>query len=210
MKWKYLIITLMFFLIPIVYGKAGVMCEEIIKPNETCKMITPVLNCTNYTYEIINKSGVIVKEGNLTLHKNDIYYFNFSEDNGEYTIKLCDGTTTQVFVERRKDNMLAITIELIIVIVGFALLGLLAKDLSIRIYGYSIAVIELILLVFITYLNELEESLVPILRTNFYAILLSAGVMGLIGLVRYWIRLMDIGDNMEIEEKTKWGRERWR
>ena len=201
MKWKYLIIILM-FLIPIAYGKAGDMCEEIIKPNETCKMITPVINCTNYTYEIINKSGTIVTDGNLTLHEDDIYYFNFSEDNGEYTVKLCDGTTTQVFVERREDNMLAITIGLIIVIVGFAILGLLAKDLPVKVYGFSIAVIELVLLVFVLYLNELEQTLVPILRTNFYAIFLSAGLMGLIGLVRYWIRLMDIGDNMQSEEQT--------
>ena len=208
MKWQILILMIL-LLIPIVYGATIDMCEEVIKPNVTCKMITPVINCTNYTYEIINKSGTIVTTNNLTLHEDDLYYFNFTEENGEYTVKLCDDTTTQIFVDRRENNMIAIIIGLIIVIVSFAILGALAKDLPVKVYGFSIAVIELVLLVFVLYLGELEATLVPILRTNFYAIFLSAGAMGLIALIRYWIRLMDIGDNLVSEDESKWNRKKW-
>ena len=207
MKWI-LIILLVLLAIPIV--SAIDMCEEVIKPNATCKMVTPVINCTTYTYKIINvNTSVIATEGNLTLLEDGKYYLNFSEGNGQYVIHLCDGTTGQILVERREDNMLAIAIGLIATIIAFAILGLLAKDLPIKVYGFSIATIQLILLAFIMYLNELEQTLVPILRTDFYAIFLSAGAMGLIALVRYWIRLMDIGDNMQTEEESKWGRKKW-
>jgi len=206
MELKYLIIILLF--IPIV--SATDMCEEVILPNKTCIMVTPTIDCTNYTYKVVNiNTSNIVTTGNLTLLEDDKYYFNFSEEKGQYVIHLCDGTTGQILVERREDNMLAIAIGLIIVIVSFALLGLLAKDIPVKVYGFSIATIELVLLVFVMYLNELEQSLVPILRTNFYAILLSAGLMGLIGLYRYWLRLMDVGDRLQPEEETKWNRKKW-
>ena len=205
MELKYLIIILLF--IPIV--SATDMCEEVILPNKTCIMVTPTIDCTNYTYKVVNINTSVITRGNLTLLEDDKYYFNFSEEKGQYVIHLCDGTTGQILVERREDNMLAIAIGLIIVIVSFALLGLLAKDIPVKVYGFSIATIELVLLVFVMYLNELEESLVPILRTNFYAILLSAGLMGLIGLYRYWLRLMDVGDRLQPEEETKWNRKKW-
>ena len=209
MRWKYLIIILMLLAIPVVYAGEE-LCEEVILPNRTCKMITPVINCTNYTYKIINvNTSVIVTEGNLTLFEDGKYYFNFSEGKGQYVIHLCDGTTGQILVERRENNMLAIVISLIAVIIAFALLGILASDIPIKVYGFSIATIELILLVFVIYLNELEQTLVPMLRIDFYAILLSGGLIGLIGLYRYWLRLMDVGDRLQPEEPTKWKRKRW-
>jgi len=218
MKIKYLIIPLMLLFVSIVYGASStgklIVCEPVILPNSTCQVNTPAITCTNYTYQIINKTGAIVTNGNLTLLNDSLYYLNFSESIGEYTIKLCNDATTQVFVERREDNMLAITIGLIIVIIASALLAIFTSNIAIKVLGYGIALSEIITLMFLLYAREANSTLVPLLKTNFYIILLIGGLFGLIALFMFIIKLINPGDKMWndnedmengiIKNKPKW------
>ena len=42
---------------------------------------------TIYSFDqIINKTWTVVTSGNLTVLQNDIYYFNFTEESGEYVM----------------------------------------------------------------------------------------------------------------------------
>lgn len=218
MKWKYLIIIMALLLIPIVYGVAEDMCEEVILPNTTCQMNTPVIDCSNFTFNIINKTGSVVTTGNLTLLNDSIYFFNFTEDVGEYVVELCSGSTTQVFVERREDNMLPITIGVILVIVIFILIGVFSSSPGIKFLGYGVALIELILLLFLLYARESAVSLIPLLRMNYQIMLILGFGIGFIAAVRLAIRLMNpndeihnINDNMNEneynnnhEDRPKW------
>lgn len=213
MRWKYLIIPIILMWVQVVYGAAStgelIVCEPVVLPNSTCQLNTAVVTCTNYTYEVVNKTGSIITLGNLTLLNDSLYYLNFSEDVGEYTIKLCNDATTQIFVERREDNMLAITIGLIVVIIAAGLLAVLTTMTALKVLGYGVALSELITLMFLLYARESNSSLVPLLRTNFYIILLLGGLFGLVALVLFIIKLVNPMDEMwqegkEGEERRKW------
>lgn len=84
----------MILLVPIVFG--GV-CSDTPEPNKKCIYITPQITCSTYNYTIY-KNSTINETGDLTIYKDDLYYFNFSKNYGEYVITLCDGTFREVFV----------------------------------------------------------------------------------------------------------------
>lgn len=64
-----------------------------------CSFITPAITCDEYNYTIINSTGNLVEEGNLTWFYDNIYYFNMTLPPGEYIIRLCDGTTRIISAE---------------------------------------------------------------------------------------------------------------
>jgi len=90
------------------------LCEDTVIISSNCTMVTPLINCVNYTYEIYNSTKKMVETGNLTEWNGSVYYINFTLGEGDYLIKLCDGTTREVEVEHGdEDNMwLAIVISL--------------------------------------------------------------------------------------------------
>ena len=102
MKWKILIILTLILIIP--NALALDVCEDKPYPSKECLMFTPVLNCSVYDYEIINSSGTMMTEGNLTLLNNSIYYLTFNQSVGGYIVKLCDDSTREVNV-KGGDNM---------------------------------------------------------------------------------------------------------
>jgi len=82
------------------------MCPSEVPITKNCTMMTPWLNCTHYTYDIYNNTGeLLVENESLTLLSNRIYYFNFTQGEGEYIIKLCDDSTKQVKVTGEVGNM---------------------------------------------------------------------------------------------------------
>ena len=107
------------------------VCEDVITPNKTCQINTGVIVCSNYTYEIINKTGTTITTGNLTLLNSSIYYFNFTEERGEYIILLCDNQTGAVYVENEGgDTMFGIIILIPMILAIIFLVGsaILSKD----------------------------------------------------------------------------------
>ena len=88
-------------LITIATASALDICSDKNEILTDCVMVTPPLNCTNYTYSIFNISG------NLSMHNNlsevypdsDIYQFNFTQPEGNWVIQLCDGTSREVNVK---------------------------------------------------------------------------------------------------------------
>lgn len=85
----------MILLVITVYG-VGV-CDDTPEPNKKCVFVTPPINCSIYDYTIYNNE-TINETGNLSSYKDDLYQFNFSKAYGEYVIKLCDGTSREVYV----------------------------------------------------------------------------------------------------------------
>lgn len=119
---------MMFLLIPLVTGN---ICEDTLDLSEfqNCLMITPNLVCPSYTYDIINVTdNSIVKDNyNLTLLNNSVYFFNFTEGEGDYSINLCDNSTRNMIVIGGGGNMqLAMIIGVgivaaILLYIGFSL-----------------------------------------------------------------------------------------
>lgn len=82
-------------------------------------MFTPVLSCTNYTYEIYNESQNITT-GNLTLVEDGIYKFEFNQTEGSYIIMLCDDSTREIYIEG-EDNMSSVAIVMFILSITLGL-----------------------------------------------------------------------------------------
>lgn len=117
MKW-FLWLLILFFSLPFV---AAGICEDHQASN--CTILTPVINCTDYNYTIINETGDIVTQGNLTPLEDQIYYFNFSEETGGYIIELCDQSTREIIVGGGSNMFIAIMIGILGVVFAMFYLG---------------------------------------------------------------------------------------
>jgi len=103
---------LMLVLVPLVQGLDQI-CEDIITPGENCTMLTPSISCTNYTYNIYNRTrNTIYKDYNLSQLNGSIYYFSFNLSEGSYIIELCDNSTREIIV-KSEDEMIYFSIILV-------------------------------------------------------------------------------------------------
>lgn len=92
------------------YAEDLPMCQVPVTLGEDCQFITPSLNCSSYTYDIIDLSGIkVISSGSMALLNDSIYYFNFTltDEVADYEILLCDGTTREVSIERDGERMIA-------------------------------------------------------------------------------------------------------
>lgn len=97
------------------------ICEDKIAPTNSCTMLTPYLDCDNYTYDMHNVNGtVMANDLNLTLVNGSIYYFIFNQSEGDYIVTLCDNSTREMIVEG-EDEMASLAVMLFVMAVTFAL-----------------------------------------------------------------------------------------
>ena len=92
------------------------ICEDTLSISPDCKMITPSLKCDEYIYQVINKTGGVFAQGNLTKLAGSFYYFNFTGvEEQDYIVSLCGGVVTrEVYVQNKENTMwLAIAIGFI-------------------------------------------------------------------------------------------------
>ena len=73
-------------------------CQDITFEDQIpCNEITPVLNCSEYTYNITNltdgNNSLIIENGNLTANGDGTYNYTFNNSVGYYGVILCDGTS---------------------------------------------------------------------------------------------------------------------
>src|SRR5512137_22170 len=99
MKTKLIIWTLM-ALVLIATATAYEMCGYQKEINQNCTMLTPTLTgCLEYNYTIYNVTdSSVVEENSLITFSTDIYKFNITQPEGDYIVKLCDGTTREIKV----------------------------------------------------------------------------------------------------------------
>ena len=174
-------------------------------------MVTPPITCDNYTYQIVNTTGETTDWQNLTRFNDTIYYFNFTQAiSGDYKILLCDYTSREIYVHPKETTMIANMMSLIIMVIVFGLvgfLGFLNKDKGAMLFGFGVALAELVIIPFIIYAKSVGGDFSGILRINFYVVLFVCGGVGLIALIRYVVHVMSLKeDKEEGEEGRKWGR----
>jgi len=95
----FLLPLILLLLIPFTIASALEMCEDNLEIGGNCTMVTPTITCGTYNYDIIKTNGsVVLNDAPLSLLENNVYYFNFTENEGDYLIRLCDGTTREIRV----------------------------------------------------------------------------------------------------------------
>lgn len=171
-------LILIVFLIPLAVAEPFDMCEDTREINANCTMVTPVMNCTEYTYDIINLTGEKVVENATLYHLNEsIYYFNLTVDEGDYVIRLCDDTTRQVRITEEGGTMIigiAILLPLffgLFMLIGSATMG----------REHNVLRIFMFLLSIIAFYTSLHFAMVAVVQFfNFPAL------ENLIGTTTYW------------------------
>ena len=211
-KWKMkkIIILIILLMIPIVLSIEE--CEDIQLVKKIPCQITATWNYTqpcnshnvtvynstnnniiNYTFQELGESPLCVFEWNVTTL-------------GSYTYLIDTGDTGNITVARQ-DNMIAIIIGLIFVMIFFAVFGFVFDNWGAKILGYGIALIQLLNIVYILYINELNMSLAPALKLNFTITLWLAFGIGMISMIMLVLSLVSMGKGADTpKEDKKWER----
>jgi hypothetical protein len=183
MKTKTLLILILSFLLLISLSYALDLCKDTVEINTNCTMLTPNLNCTSYTYDIYNLSGsAIVQDGELLQLNGSLYQFNFTEEEGDYIVKLCDETTREVRVTSEDSGKMIIAFTIIIpMILGlFFLIGSATMSEE-----HNVLKIFLFLLSILTFFTSGHFALLGIVKFYNFPALQNA-----IGSTVYWVGWM--------------------
>lgn len=137
------------------------ICQDTVAINTNCTMLTPSIICGSYTYDIYNGTGHLADNGTLTQLNGSIYYFNFTLGEGTYIVRLCDGTTREVYVETKEDsNMILFAIILLpmVLAVIFILASISMGD------DHAVLKIALFLLAPVLFFVSLHASLIALIK----------------------------------------------
>lgn len=125
---KKLLLILTFVLI-LAAAASAFMCEDTLIIKSNCTMLTPVLNCSNFSYQIMNLTGSLLETNQLGNLSEQIYYLNITQEAGDYLVKLCDGSTREIRV-KEDDDTLIIGVIILLPILLAILLIIIAINLS--------------------------------------------------------------------------------
>jgi len=161
-KWKMVkkfLLWVLLLTVLINFVSAVNICEEVVSPNVTCRMITPPITCATYNYTVLNLTGSILTQDSLNLLNSSVYYFNFTENQvGGYIVKLCDGRSREVYVREEGNSMwLAIIISLLGMTFLFGFIAFNIKNRKLK----NVKV----LMVLLTIVNTFMLGLLPLAIT---------------------------------------------
>ena len=114
---------------------------------------------------------------NITINNTGTYCYNSSIESGCITLS-------------REDNMLAIILLQIFLIAFFVVIVYPHKFGVMKFFSWSMAIIEILMTVWMVYINEIGESINIYLYINAYGVLVIGGLLGFITLFMVMVRLM--------------------
>lgn len=192
-----------------VLGASLKECQRSITAKDTpCIVATsylPSQPCENYNYTIINQQNISIENSSFystvsscqfifDYNTKDIYFWNSSIESGIITIY-------------QENNMIAIILVFIILIVYFTILGLTNSMSSMKFLCFGLGVIELIMMVAVIYVSEDAGDYISLLRINFYSILIIG--FGL-GMLTFFIKNAEVVTESDIlPMENKWGNDKW-
>lgn len=170
--------------------------------------------CNDHTIKIYNSVPQLIGEHIMTdftgIGGTDRcnVTFNFTTVDS-YTFNISPaGDSGRLSVER-EDNMLAIVIMSVILIVFFSGVGVLnaktpyLKGFSLRLFGYGMAVIQLLTLSFMVYANEAGNSLASTLKINYTVLGWIAFGFGMIALIKFTGKMINPSSDEDSDEESK-------
>lgn len=162
-------------------------CMDTVLPGENCTMLTPTITCTVYTYIIYNASHNVTN-GTLTLVEDDIYSFEFNESEGDYIVKICDGSTREIKVVESESMMLAMVLGIGIIAAIFLFVAFKLEEqhfllkLLLLIFTFII-----IILIPSTLISGVSDTVTGLLKTVYW-ILRLVFIYMLVYLFYHWAK----------------------
>ena len=196
MKCKTILIPTLLMLLLVVIVYAGDVECEISTDNITFTTIDSTLYGGCIDNSTTDGLGYI-----QNLEPDTLYYIRCKEE----------GVSGWAYISQKTESG-GINEKMIAAIMGFLGMGLFffilawhSKAIGLKILGYTVTAIQLLMGLFIIYINETGESMVEILRINFMLLLVVFGGMLLIVLANFFIRLVNPSDTQDEEaDALKW------
>jgi len=212
---KTIIITMIILLLSTIQIIATDVCGDVVIINENCTLLTPALNnCNIYNYTIIKKNSTAITYGNLTSLYNDIYCFDFIENEGDYIIQLCDGTTREIRVipqSMEEIKMLAIIFGMSVLMAFLIFFGTKINNPAIKWVAFVLASVEAVLISASIYAISMDNDISLLLLINLWSIGLSLMAMLLISLTTKNVSLaMGEEEDGEGKKSSVGDEEKWR
>jgi len=111
-----------------------------------------------------------------------------------------------------EDNMLATTFVFMLLMLYFTIIGFLnmKKSRILTFLSFALSIVELLMMVTITWLTDTGTSINGILRINWLIMLILGGGIGLLSLFMFSLRMVNVGDALHDDEKAKWQKDQWK
>ena len=156
------------------------LCLNPIYSNQSCCIVTPVIYCSTYTYELYNSNSTLIDNGIMQPFINDTYYFMFNRDVGTYYVKICDDSTRQLIVEG--DDMIGLTGQTWLIIT-LILLFILFLWLTFKVDPLFMVLDGIIFIYFAYYSYQLYNSwFITVILSMVGLFLIIVSVLGKIGM----------------------------
>lgn len=209
-----LTLLMILFVTPMVLAQVE-ECKRIAQTTDIpCRVTSPwnyTKPCSSHQATVFDDDGNNVQNYTYTDYGNSsqLCLFDwFIDEPGSYTYTVDVGDTGNIIVEV-PDNMLGIIVGSVFLIAVFFAFGLIAPKI-LKFISFAIAIIEIVVMLAITYGKEAGIDIVPILRINFIAMLV---IMFGFGVMTMFLRSVAIArvDKEEGGEgrDMKWATEKW-
>lgn len=158
-------------------------------------------NLTNWTTITHTFFGGVINETDKTAR------VDFAEPDTNWYVRCQNDSTTWGYItvktmeESFSDKMISIILALACIGLFFGFIGLSNTGMGIKLFGYGMALISIVNMAALLYLNETEGSLVGLLKINFLTLLILAFGMGMIGLIQLTVKMLSFGKN---DDEGKW------
>jgi hypothetical protein len=155
------------------------LCLNPVPENVSCCIVTPVIDCLSYTYELYNSNSTLIDSGIMNTFINGTYYFMFNRPQGTYYIKVCDDSTRQIIVQG--DNMIGLTSQTWFLIT-LILVFILFLWLSIK-FDILFLVLDGIIFIYFAYYSYMmyQSWFLTVILSMVGILFIVAGVMTKIG-----------------------------
>lgn len=198
-------IYLLLMILAIIPMTAAIECQrDMVKDDIPCTIYSswkPVAGCTGQL-DVYIPNGTLVQNINWQQSAPFCHAtFNISEVGTYiYNSSINDG----VIVIEAEDNMLSIILLQMFLVSFFILIGIPHKVGFTKIFSWSLAIIELLMAVWMIYINEVGGDITSLMYTNAIAILIIGGFLGFITLFRVMTKLANPdGDELYDDGYTK-------
>lgn len=160
---------------------------EISKDNETWKPINS--SAFEGTLDQLNSIGLAQVLNPLTE-----YHIRGKNETTDWTYK--------TFTTDGERQMVGIILSFMAAILVFGLFGFFSKGPIVKIASYGVAFLQLTSMMFVIYINELNQSLASFLKINFTVILLLVGTIAAVTMIVQLISIMS--PNKDHTSEMKW------
>ncbi len=225
------IIGLIALLLLLVSGVSAISDIGVFKQGEVVQLIQICDSCSFVNLDSVSlPDGEIIIFNESMTRASFTYNFSFSDTSqlgvytyfvcGDKSVLVCESLTFEVTPSGFISSLssLSLIFGFSIIIIAFALVGFfggqrLVKDesgkesvkqlLGVKFFGYGVALIELLLLIFLLYLQSLGVDVSVLLNVNFKVLMVLIGFIGLTALFLFMLKLMNPSDDLKVGDR-KW------